>query len=149
MLMENNNSLLRGCIYRSQSNYFDKNGCNENIKGITKLIRIACDHNSLIVIAGDFNLKEIDWERWYASLMDCHLLDFIETLQDCFETLQDCFETLQDCFRRQHNWANMSPGGRTIEFIGFEKNIYMSKVAIRLAEALGKICDQNNEIGQG
>ena len=82
ILMENNNSLLRDCIYRSQSNDFEKNGCIESIKGITKLIRTACDHSSSIVTAGDFTLKEIDWEREYASHKDSHLLDFIETLQD-------------------------------------------------------------------
>ena len=62
ILMENNNTLLCGCIYRSQSNDFDKNGCIESINGIIKLIRTACHHNSTIVIGGDFNLKEIDWE---------------------------------------------------------------------------------------
>ena len=82
--MEKNNSLLCGCVYRSQSNDFDKNGCIESINGITKLIRTACHHNSSIVIGGDFNLKEIDWESEYASRKDTHLLNFIETLQDCF-----------------------------------------------------------------
>ena len=84
ILMENNNSLLCGCIYRSQSHDFDNNGCIESINGITKLIRTTCHHNISIVICGDFNLKEIDWESVYASRKDTHLLDFIETLQDCF-----------------------------------------------------------------
>ena len=38
ILMENNNSLLCGCIFWSQSNDFDKNECIESIKEINKLI---------------------------------------------------------------------------------------------------------------
>ena len=44
----------------------------------------ACDRNKSVLIAGDFNYKEINWEMEYAPHHDSHLLDFVETLQDCF-----------------------------------------------------------------
>ena len=37
-----------------------------------------------MLIAGDFNYKEIDWEMEYAPHHDSHLQDIVETLQDCF-----------------------------------------------------------------
>ena len=69
-----------GCIYRTQSNDYDKKGCEKSTKGITQLIRAACDRNKSVLIAGDFNYKEIDWEMEYAP----HPQDFVETLEDCF-----------------------------------------------------------------
>ena len=37
-----------------------------------------------MLIAGDFNYEEIDWEMEYVPHHDSHLQDFAETLQDCF-----------------------------------------------------------------
>ena len=37
-----------------------------------------------MIITGDFNYKNIDWENQFVSNGHKHLLDFIETLQDCF-----------------------------------------------------------------
>ena len=70
----NNMSLLCGCIYRTQSKDLECDGC----------IKTAYHQNKSILIAGDFNYKEIDWEREYAPHTDTHLIDFIETLQECF-----------------------------------------------------------------
>ena len=80
----NNKSLLCGCIYRTQSNDLECDGCIESTRCITKLIKTAYHQNKSILIAGDFNYKEIDWEREYAPHTDTHLIDFIETLQECF-----------------------------------------------------------------
>ena len=35
-----------------------------------------------MLIASNFNYKEIDWEMEYAQHHDSHLQDFVETLQD-------------------------------------------------------------------
>ena len=40
--------------------------------------------NSNLIITGDFNYKNIDWENQFVNNGHKHLLDFIETLQDCF-----------------------------------------------------------------
>ena len=48
-------SLMCGCIYRTQSNDLDCEGCIESTRGITKLIRTVYHQNKSILIAGDFN----------------------------------------------------------------------------------------------
>ena len=68
----------------TQSNDYDKKGCEKSTEGITQLIRTDCGRNKSVLIAGDFNYKEIDWEMEYAPHHDSHLQDFVETLQDCF-----------------------------------------------------------------
>ena len=40
--------------------------------------------NPNVLIAGDFNFKEIDWATEYCSPGKQHLLDFVDTLQECF-----------------------------------------------------------------
>ena len=54
-------SLLCGCIYRTQSNDIDNNGCIQSTKAITKLIRTGYQRNTNLLIAGDFNYRNIDW----------------------------------------------------------------------------------------
>ena len=76
-------SLLCGCIYRSPSD-IDKAASVESTNKLNKLIKIACNMNSDIVIAGDFNYKEINWIHDYAPPNKQHLIDFIQNLQDCF-----------------------------------------------------------------
>ena len=77
-------SLLCGCIYRTQSNDSDNNECTKSTKAITQLIRTAHRRNINLLIADDFNYKNIDWSNEYAPKEQQHLLDFIETLQDCY-----------------------------------------------------------------
>ena len=56
--------LLCGCMYRSPSN--DKDVSCENTRLITLSIGKAMDRNpSHILVSGDFNFKEIDWENEY------------------------------------------------------------------------------------
>ena len=44
----------------------------------------AHKRNNNLLIAGDFNYKNIDWEHQYAVTGQKHLIDFIESIQDCF-----------------------------------------------------------------
>ena len=59
----NKGLLLCGCIYRTQSNDTDLDGCANSTEGITKLIRSAYQRNSNLIICGDFNYKYIDWQH--------------------------------------------------------------------------------------
>ena len=58
---ENHDSVLIGCVYRSPSNDSDSNGCMRSTKEITQLINNAYKRNNNLMIAGDFNYKEVDW----------------------------------------------------------------------------------------
>ena len=78
-----NDSLLCGCVYRSPSDA-DQIACLESTRKINKLLKAACDLNPNILIAGDFNYKGIDWVNEYAPIGKQHLLEFIDTIQDCF-----------------------------------------------------------------
>ena len=81
---ENGTVLLCGCIYRTQSNDVDKEGCMKSAKLISGLIQTAYERNNNILIAGDFNYKEIDWENESAPKEKHHLSHFINVLQDCY-----------------------------------------------------------------
>ena len=75
--------LLCGCMYRSPSN--DKNISCENTRLITLSIGKAMERNpSHILVSGDFNFKEIDWENEYVRGNHQHISLFMETLQDLF-----------------------------------------------------------------
>ena len=75
--------LLCGCMYRSPSN--DKNMSCENTRLITLSIGKAMERNpSHILVSGDFNFKEIDWENEYVRGDHQHISLFMETLQDLF-----------------------------------------------------------------
>ena len=50
----------------------------------TRTLTKDCQHNKNVVIAGDFNYKNIDWENQFATNGHRHLADFIDTLQECF-----------------------------------------------------------------
>ena len=80
----NGESILCGCIYRTQSGDTDMSGCMRSNNAIRELITSACQHNKNVVIAGDFNYKNIDWENQFATNGHRHLIDFIDTLQECF-----------------------------------------------------------------
>ena len=49
---------------------------------VINLTKTAYDRNINLIIAGDFNYKNIDWCNEYAEKE--YLVDFINTLQDCF-----------------------------------------------------------------
>ena len=75
--------LLCGCIYRSPS------GNTEEIKKSTKDIQDIFQFSttkkaSHLLIAGDFNLKDIDWEHDHVEKDQTHLLEFVNTVQNCF-----------------------------------------------------------------
>ena len=76
--------LLVGCIYRSPSNDSDKEGCIRSATETSQLVKTAYDRNNNIIIAGDFNYKEIDWGNEYAPPNKEHQAIFINALQDCF-----------------------------------------------------------------
>ena len=76
--------VLCGCIYRSPSDDVDLISCQKSTDGIRQLITKAYQINSNLIITGDFNYKNIDWENQFVNNGHKHLLDFIETLQDCF-----------------------------------------------------------------
>ena len=78
-------TLLCGCIYRSPSDS-DKKSRMESSKKVTQLMKMACQRNTNLIITGDFNYKDIDWSAEYAPPEHDHLLNFIETLQDCYLT---------------------------------------------------------------
>ena len=76
--------VLVGCIYRSPSKDSTKESSMASAVSVTQLISSACKINSNVVIAGDFNYKEIDWEHEYAPPDKQHQTFFLRGLQDCF-----------------------------------------------------------------
>ena len=78
------NTLLCGCIYRTQSKDVNKEGCMESTKLINDIILNAYKRNNNLLITGDFNFKEIDWPNESVPSEKAHLLHFIRVLQDCF-----------------------------------------------------------------
>ena len=78
-------TLLVGCIYRSPTN--DKTLTAESTMRVSEAIKQAMDRkNSHILIGGDFNYKEIDWENEFVEECNIHLTPFINTIQDHFLT---------------------------------------------------------------
>ena len=76
--------LLIGCIYRSPREDKDNARCLESSKKVSRLIKTAVENNNNIVLAGDFNYKDIDWSCDYAPPDKLHLSHFLKTLQECF-----------------------------------------------------------------
>lgn len=76
--------VLVGCVYRSPSNDATKESSMASAIQITQLIATAAKMNPNLIIAGDFNFKEIDWENDYAPPDKPHQAVFIRGLQDCF-----------------------------------------------------------------
>ena len=71
-------TILCGCIYRSPSNDTNKNGSLESTKLITQLINKAYESNANLLIAGDFNYKDIDWNNEFATREQLHLTHFLK-----------------------------------------------------------------------
>ena len=81
-LATNDKPILVGCIYRSPSNDTDKEACMKSATQVSQLIKLAYVMNENVVIAGDFNYKEIIWESEYSAQE--HQSVFINTLQECY-----------------------------------------------------------------
>jgi hypothetical protein len=50
----------------------------------SQIIKSAYEKNNNIIIGGDFNYKEIDWENEYASPNKEHQSNFINAIQECY-----------------------------------------------------------------
>ena len=53
-------------------------------KRVSNIIEAACQRNKNVIIAGDFNYKEIDWANEYAHPDKKYLTHFLNKLKDCF-----------------------------------------------------------------
>ena len=76
--------LLIGCVYRSPSDDVNQKECMESSRKVSRLIKSAFSKNENVLIAGDFNYKEINWFNDCAPPEKEHLTDFIEPLQECY-----------------------------------------------------------------
>ena len=65
--LHDKDNLLIGCVYRSP------NGTKENNIQLLTLINKACERkDSHLLIVGDFNYGEIDWEAWTSRASESH-----------------------------------------------------------------------------
>ena len=76
--------LLVGCVYRSPSDDTSKDQSMISSKNVSKLIVTATKRNKNMIIAGDFNYKDIDWINEYVPPQKSHLVHFMETLKECY-----------------------------------------------------------------
>lgn len=76
--LKDNDSLMIGCVYRSPS------GPPDTYKNIDRMIKEACDmKSSHLLIMGDFNYKEINWENSTTSVSENHPASlFLEVIRD-------------------------------------------------------------------
>ena len=81
---EKGEKVLCGCIYRSPSNDIDLASCKRSTDGIRQLITKAYEYNNTLIVAGNFNYKNIEWENEFVRNGHKHLMEFIETIHDCF-----------------------------------------------------------------
>lgn len=81
--LENNESILLGCIYRSPSK--ENNATMRSTLQVCDLLHKAVQRNNkYLLVCGDFNYREIDWENESADEQLEHLSQFIRTFQHCF-----------------------------------------------------------------
>lgn len=79
--LRNNDIMLCGCIYRSPSKEMAK--IKATTSKVCDIIREAAEKNKeRLLICGDFNYPEIDWENDYVNSEP--IKPFIEALQDCY-----------------------------------------------------------------
>ena len=82
ILLNKTESLLCGCIYRSKN---DKDEMINSLEELEKVLSAAVEmKKSHLIIAGDFNLKGINWEIDFAEDKQHHLQEFINVLHDNF-----------------------------------------------------------------
>ena len=79
--LEGNDSLYAGCIYRSPSG-----DPYQSVSNLSHLLQTVCTMNpSHLLIAGDFNLPQIDWLNNLCQKEDSHFASlFLATVQDTF-----------------------------------------------------------------
>ena len=81
--LRGNDSLLCGCIYRSPSK--EKSKAIETTEKVCKIIMEAAQRkNSHLLVCGDFNYPEIDWENEYVVEQSNVIGSFIECTQSCY-----------------------------------------------------------------
>ena len=81
--LPNHESLLCGCIYRSPSK--EKEAAIRSTKQVCKLVSMATERNdTFLLICGDFNYRDINWENNTCDESNEYLSDFINTIHDCF-----------------------------------------------------------------
>ena len=80
VMPKNKDKLLAGCIYRSP------NSSLENNQILFKLLDNVRDGNyTHLLITGDFNCKEIDWEQGSMNVNENHVSSLLlESIRDCF-----------------------------------------------------------------
>jgi hypothetical protein len=75
--LNSSDRLLVGCVYRSGS------GSEENNVNLEKLVKEAADSkHSHLLITGDFNYPDINWETWSSDKEEQN--HFVETIRDCY-----------------------------------------------------------------
>ena len=75
--LNNKDKLLIGLIYRSDS------GSNENNDNLIKLTNEACEKGfSHILLMGDYNYPNIDWDAWHVNNLESQEAKFMNCLQD-------------------------------------------------------------------
>ena len=84
-VMGKSSSLLLGCIYRSPSDESTKS-LIDSVKTVSSLIEKATNINKNLVIAGDFNLKDINWNYDHSLVDKDYIKSFIRTLHDNYLT---------------------------------------------------------------
>ena len=76
-------SLLCGCIYRSPSR--EKEATVKSTNKVYDLLLKAVERrNTYLLLCGDFNYREVEWENESLEERDGHLSSFITTIQECF-----------------------------------------------------------------
>lgn len=78
--LNNNDTLLVGCVYRSP------NSSETNNVNLFKLLREVSENRySHKLIMGDFNFPEIDWLDQSTSVSETHIASrFLENIRDCY-----------------------------------------------------------------
>ena len=80
--LRNKDSLLCGCMYRSPTR--DKEQTVQNTASICKSIfEVVGRKNSHLLICGDFNYPDIEWNSEYVSSESNDILPFLDAIQDC------------------------------------------------------------------
>ena len=81
--LSDHDSLIIGCIYRSPTK--EKDATLNSTMQVCELLSKAVERkNTYLLICGDFNYREIDWENESSDEKNEHLTTFINTVQDCF-----------------------------------------------------------------
>ena len=75
-----NDTLLCGCIYRSPTK--EKDDTKKTTDDVCKVLREMNEKGKPILICGDFNYPEIDWENEYVNEPSNAISQFIDAVQD-------------------------------------------------------------------